>query len=488
VTTTFDEVYSVSDLHLGGARGFQIFDQGELLGATIRALAARPPERDVALVLNGDVVDFLAEPGATYLDVQGATPKLARIAADPAFSPVFEALGAFVHTPRRTLVIAMGNHDVELALPESRAFLEDHLCGSDMAARGRLRFVMDGTGFATQVGGTRALFVHGNEVDVWNVVDHEALRKVVRALNAGAPLPAWEANAGTQMVIDVMNSIKRSHPLVDLLKPETRPVPAVLAALDPRLLKKLAKLAPVLVGLTRTSVKRKLGLLGGGTAQEGDLVPLSEDQALRQLMPHAVRSESGEELLARAEKSLARGESPLDWSTLPGTDQHTLGIGGMAVDLMLGRNPDENLRDALLGWLASDKTFDWGAEDGTFLALDQAVGPEVDFVVAGHTHLERSLRRKHGRGRYFNSGTWVRLIQLDAEQLRDGASFKPVVAAFRKGSITALEQANLVKRTPTVVALRVTPDGTRGELLHAAPAPEGVKLIPIAGSEHLARG
>ena len=87
----FDELSIVSDLHLGGADGFQIFDRGALAAAFIDSLTAKPSKRRVGLVINGDLVDFLAEPNATWFDPEGATGKLERIVADPAFSPVFEA-------------------------------------------------------------------------------------------------------------------------------------------------------------------------------------------------------------------------------------------------------------------------------------------------------------------------------------------------------------------------------------------------------------
>ncbi|MBZ0121537.1 MAG: metallophosphatase, partial [Sandaracinaceae bacterium] len=79
----YDEIYSVSDLHLGGEGGeAQIFDSGSLLADTIRLVADRAGAgKRVALVLNGDIVDFLAEPGARYFDAVGAPAKLARIAA-----------------------------------------------------------------------------------------------------------------------------------------------------------------------------------------------------------------------------------------------------------------------------------------------------------------------------------------------------------------------------------------------------------------------
>src|SRR3954466_10525606 len=106
-TPAFDELHSISDLHLGGPSGFQMFAEGKLLGHTIDFLG--DPSRaagTVGLVINGDFVDFLAEDGATYLDVEGAELKLERIMGDPAFIPVFVALKHLVRTPKRLLIVA----------------------------------------------------------------------------------------------------------------------------------------------------------------------------------------------------------------------------------------------------------------------------------------------------------------------------------------------------------------------------------------------
>src|SRR5438105_1513384 len=126
-----DELYSVSDLHLGGPPGGQIFNQGARLGALIDYLQKRPKGRQVALVLNGDVCDFLAEEGAAYLSPDRAVAMLEHIFRDPAFAPVWQALARYVRTPGRLLVIALGNHDVELALPNVQARLMQELCGDD---------------------------------------------------------------------------------------------------------------------------------------------------------------------------------------------------------------------------------------------------------------------------------------------------------------------------------------------------------------------
>ena len=47
----FDELYVISDLHIGERSGFQIFDQGKLLGHFIEYVRGRPGK--VGLVING---------------------------------------------------------------------------------------------------------------------------------------------------------------------------------------------------------------------------------------------------------------------------------------------------------------------------------------------------------------------------------------------------------------------------------------------------
>jgi hypothetical protein len=105
----FDELYSVSDLHMGGlGAAAQIFDSGPELGGMIDHLGTKRGK--VALVINGDTVDFLAEPDAKSFDPDGATRKLARISADSSFKPVWIALKKFVRTEGRRLIITLGNH------------------------------------------------------------------------------------------------------------------------------------------------------------------------------------------------------------------------------------------------------------------------------------------------------------------------------------------------------------------------------------------
>jgi hypothetical protein len=77
----FHELHVVSDLHMGGATtARQIFNQGKTFADLIGILLKTPssPERQQGLVINGDFVDFLAEPDAKYFDPVGTEQKLDR--------------------------------------------------------------------------------------------------------------------------------------------------------------------------------------------------------------------------------------------------------------------------------------------------------------------------------------------------------------------------------------------------------------------------
>src|SRR4051794_17251077 len=90
----FDELYSISDLHMGGRTGFQIFNSGDALAGFIEHIR-KLPAASVVLVINGDLVDFLAEPDAVAFDPAGAVRKLDGFVGDAAFAPSWAALTNF---------------------------------------------------------------------------------------------------------------------------------------------------------------------------------------------------------------------------------------------------------------------------------------------------------------------------------------------------------------------------------------------------------
>lgn len=477
-----DQIHVVSDLHLGGALGHQIFKEGPALAAVIDHLATAPARR-VGLVLNGDIVDFLAADDAKHFDPVGAPRKLQAIFDAPAFAPVWQALARFTRAEGRVLVLVIGNHDVELALPEVQALLLSHLCGSDAAARGRVRIAMDGTGYSCLVGGRRVLVIHGNDADPWNIVDHDGIREYVRAENGGAARRMPATNAGTRLVVDVMNGVKRSFPFVDLLKPETVPVPGVLLALPVDLHPPLLDFAKITLRLAYDKARADTGFLG-------DAPPPPEDgyRALDILLRGAaprVASEDVERLLDRAQADFAAGRRPTD--VLGQDDAEMLGVGGLIWDRISGRDPRDNLREALAKYLATDRTFAFDEEDDLFREHDALVGPDVPFIVTGHTHLERRIRRKRAMGVYFNSGTWIRLIQLRPEMLASREAFAPVYKALSEGAISDLDDTpGLVIARRTVVSIWVDDASVRGELRHALSPEQATTVAPAPPWEPVA--
>jgi UDP-2,3-diacylglucosamine pyrophosphatase LpxH len=455
----FEELYSISDLHMGGRTGFQIFNSGDALATFIEHVRTLPAA-SVALIINGDLVDFLAEPDAVAFDPAGAVRKLDRIVGDAAFAPSWTALTRFVRTKGRHLAITLGNHDLELALPWVRDHLTELLTGADERARARLTLAFDGTGFLCRIGNARVLCVHGNEVDTWNIADHETIRRYGRDIQQGRPVETWVPNAGTQLVIDVMNSIKQKFPFVDLLKPELEGVIPTLVAIAPEQRSRIFAALPAAFHLGLDKVRRSVGLLSADEQEQGG----PEQLAPLRTLPTTPRIRR-EQLLDAVELQLAAGVEPISLVPLDQRGQY-LGIGGAITSFVFGSDVRESLRKGLDG-LQKDRSFDFKQTDDTFQQFDKQVGADIDFLLTGHTHLERALKRNESSGWYFNSGTWVRLIRLEADVLASADKFSQVYDVLAAGSMAALDAyPGLILKRRTVVAIRSTPAGTKGELMH----------------------
>ncbi len=124
----------------------------------------------VELVINGDVVDFLAERvserspdwSAFHYPEQRAMDRLDCIVKRS--SLVFQALTGFLAKGNR-LVVLPGNHDIELNLPAVRRRFREHV-GAGAAAD--FEFITQGEAY--RVGDV--LIEHGNRVDEMNFVDY----------------------------------------------------------------------------------------------------------------------------------------------------------------------------------------------------------------------------------------------------------------------------------------------------------------------------
>jgi len=479
----YDELHVISDLHLGGRPGFQIFGSTAELVWLIDELRQRQPPARVALVINGDFIDFLAQAPALPFDPEGAAAKLAAIAADPAFLPIFDALRRYTASDRCELLVNLGNHDLELSLPWVQDALLTLLSGGERTARGRITLAFDGSGIGARVGGARVLCVHGNEVDAWNVADYERMRRIGRDLIQGRVAEPWVPNGGSQLVCAVMNRIKQRYPFVDLLKPEGPAVFPTLVALDPTVVSELAGLAPAAARSGWDAVRMGSGLLAATAAPASATAqPGSSGAGLRVLRRQ--REELARELLDRTESRWREGATALD---LVGSDQRAeyIGIAGGLAKLFAGKGKAEALREALDG-LDADTSFDPAAEDDTYRELDTRMGGEIDFLIAGHTHLERALKRRRGRGYYFNCGTWARLIRIVPALRQDPGQFSKLFERLQAGSMAALDgnavEPGVTLRHCSVVSIWRDAGSTWGELRHVVPsqaAPNPCAFHPV---------
>lgn len=508
----YQELYVVSDIHMGGektaASDFQIFNRGERLANLVLHVAEQRPQDEVALVLNGDIIDALAEdsvPGYVALDADTALAMMERIYADPSFSPVWDALAKLVQTPRRHLVFVVGNHDIELALPPVEASVRDRLARGDPAANARIVFATHGGGFGCYVGRDRVFCTHGNEVDGWNFVDYSALGGLGNAMNAGRRPDAsrWMPNPGTRLVVDVMNDVKRRHPFVDLLKPEVSPVVAVLLTLDPGAVKRI-DLGDA-YAIVRDKVRGDLetrNLLSAGEPLSHASPDALAVSAAQELLGASLGEEVGrvrsaaagadeETLLLEAERAVAERKPASD--AIDAGDTATLGWGDI-VSGWIGRiDKVEALRRALSDWLEKDTTYDVDARDSTFDEITRRVGPEVGFVVTGHTHLARAIEFAPKR-HYYNCGTWIRLLRLTPEVLADAKAFEqhayPALAAGRMDALDGAripgpggQNVPLVLDRANVVRISENAGAVTGSLLRVGDGakPGSVKLLPETG-------
>lgn len=469
MSTPARQVYIISDIHLGGDypastdpedRGFRICTHVAELASFVDALADKPTP--VELVINGDLIDFLAEQDAEtggnvafVATAQLAAQRLDRILDRDAV--LVRALARLLAQGHR-LTLLLGNHDVELSLPLVRQRLAYHL---GITGRQDFNFLFDGEAYT--IGSV--LIEHGNRYDKFNVIDHDGLRRVRSLMSRGQDVPAefaFAPPAGSHMVVDVINPIKQQYRFVDLLKPETDVVVPILLALEPGFRSVLTRVAELSLaarkhGVTQAALPSFGGDINAHESSEmssfgGDIsfAPARPDPLaalLASVSPHA-------SVILNAGAPDANSDIGQDISAM-GTINRMTGIA----KLLLSRNTPELDRRlpallAALRALQNDNTFARNVEynrEYARAALDLSIGG-YDYVVFGHTHMARDVWMTGG-SRYFNAGTWADLIKfpteivsgpepqaLDAvrafvEDLRDGrlsawTSFQPTYVRF----------------------------------------------------------
>lgn len=508
-------IYIISDLHLGGdypeprgpgKRGFRLCTRADAIAQFVDSLNGSCARHGTSeLVLNGDTVDFLAEHddglnawSPFTREPKRAVEKLEAIVKRDQI--VFDAIRRFLDR-RGRVVVLLGNHDIELSLPDVRVAFR-HAIG--VKPEHDFEFLYDGEAYV--VGD--ALIEHGNRYDDWNQVDYDALRHVrsvqSRRLDASKE-HVFVAPAGSEMVTEVINAIKLDYPFVDLLKPETAAVVPMLLALEPDFRARLGTIA-LLYKRTRShgladAVTPKFGGdirseqsenrisggdIGGNTAadQDGFGGDISADG---NSTPHAVRSEQNAALIETLQTSLGGDAEQflrsLDAEVAEADPLGQLGdeisasdtvsrISGFAA-LLFGRSsqPFEKRLPALLRamrGLQHSETFDPGTESQTeYLNAAQSLADRGGFryVVFGHTHQAKRVSLGNGRF-YFNTGTWADVLQFPNEILKSEtdalAALRTFVEHMKAGDFSAWTLFR-----PTYVQLQISDDNkiSNAELL-----------------------
>jgi UDP-2,3-diacylglucosamine pyrophosphatase LpxH len=425
------KLYAVSDLHMGGPSGKWAFREGDVLGWLIAHIDQTDPNEQVGLLLNGDVFDFLAEPGAQEFSYN-ADGLLRRILGNPHLVPVVSALRKLVANPKRLLIVAIGNHDIELALPDVQEAFLQVIGASRDDRRARVLFPQDPEGWLCKVAGKLVLAVHGNQSDPWNVVDYPGLQAAARRNPAeGGP----RTNAGTTMVLRVINTIKQTYPFVDLLKPEGAPLMAILQAVD----------AP-------TSSRGLAGALGQLSIQRGTASEILGDTGMPELAGDresdidsylaSLPRPTSEDMLLQAESQLFENKEPLRLIEDRG------GKLGQGVDFIRsrwalrsqsGQDRKVSLRNALASWLRDDQSFELGFMSRIDRRIVQAATRGIEVLLAGHTHLARALGYKGCV--YINTGTWMRVLKLQGSPyLQTDTDFDKLWTALQAGSLAAIDR------------------------------------------------
>lgn len=379
-------VFVISDLHLGGAEGFQICSaegRGRLTQFIDWVAAQRCDDTEIQLVLNGDIVDFLAEEdeaggfSAFVIDESKARRKLKRIEEE--CESVLAALRRFAAAGNK-LTLLIGNHDVELSLPAvRRAFLS-------LLGEARIEFLYDNEAYSIGP----VLIEHGNRYDAWNMVNHDELRQVRSQLSRAETPTTFAAQPGSELVARVMNPVKKKFSFVDLLKPETGGVVPILAVLDPGLWREAG-----------TSMRQSVAAWYRGRFNEEGLPERSDYVAAS--FPDKVPSTQSHEL----PENLRAGLDAAD-ATLADALPHN-GQVGRAKDVAIA-----GLLKAFRSWRGkADLTFSVEHEDDEYLKPAREHAKHFRVVVFGHTHLAKRIDLGSD-ALYLNTGAWADVMRIPA--------------------------------------------------------------------------
>ncbi len=383
----------LSDVHLGNGRGYDIYAGGGELPKVL----AEWSSREASVVFNGDTFDFLMNEDPLRLKVSRAVDQARDICRNRDTAAVMRAIGGVLAAGGQ-VVVRVGNHDIELAIPEVQDVLRKALGQPSGVAR-RLVFELGEEPRIAQVGGARVLVAHGEHCDSWNRIDWKELKKRPRL----GRYVGFQYPAGSRLVKKLLNPLKKDFQMrfADLLKPDFQGAALAAVAVNPTAVKLVAQGSSlrILWQLFRTADgaftfaeddEEDDGDLG--LADQIDACGLSEDEQF-------------------ALEELLDPDAMFDFAE--GDDDPTL----KSAALKLGRQGLQTYAraQARLAGDSGEKYFGLAPEQGEWDEAGRLARKyRAQGVVLGHTHSARW--KQEGGLTFVNSGTWIHLMQLpDAE-------------------------------------------------------------------------
>jgi UDP-2,3-diacylglucosamine pyrophosphatase LpxH len=382
----------LSDLHIAPPGPLVSFHAGEELAALLGRL--RSKHQVTTLVLAGDILDFLAMPGATGTMQPAEVPAtlsraMAEIKAVEWGARIFNTLGVLAREGVQILVLP-GNHDPELAHPDAGSILR---AGCGLSAEDKRLEIYVGPGpWHGKVGDQDVVIGHGHRGDPWNDIDST---EVLHHATMSPPLPL-ELPLGSRLVVGAMRAFREQYPFIDALKPEVG-VFLLLAYLDPR------RAVQHFPGVARLGIKSLIASL----QRRLDKGPVLSD------LPPSVSPTSPEPLdelstaifasMMPAERTAGSIVMIEDW--LAGHDIPAAGA-------LANHGGAKFLLRAALACLDDGGLFDQSHRskaDQKIIDAYLAPGQGSRIVIAGHTHAARYVRIDDKRT-YVNTGTWTNLI------------------------------------------------------------------------------
>lgn len=433
MVTSRTQVFVTSDWHLGGSRDNDSDNQPKLGTSIFRSVAKLTSFLDsihgraevfsgqTHLVLNGDIVDFLApnpansySPIAWQNDATIIRKELDDIASrfvDENGRGPFAALRDVAQSGVQIFVL-LGNHDVELCLPGIRTRFAELVGGSV-----NVRFIYDGEAYTCG----KLIVEHGNQYDRFNGVDYDRLRRERSQLSRGARIEDSERGktyfqppVGSSIVVDEVNPRLADVPFLNLLKPEFGAAIPLMLAFYPETRKfyelafvagKIAKRA------SRNTHAKQPGLLAGAPAiSHTDLNSFLREELADDAAPFlgpttrpgqlSGTSSSSESLMSRlAKKSKLVVDLTFPW--------------GLYTKLRTG-NETERLKCVRVALKRVRDTADFAtdSEKVEYREPAQAIIEQGGFeaVVFGHTHFPKEIHLDGGK--YLNAGTWADVLRL----------------------------------------------------------------------------